>query len=223
MGAPAAAGAYSVHLLDATTETAAVFRLFLALIAHGTIEDNYYLPHTHLLAAFLRKWQCEVAHKHLLVLVTQAAIDKRVSALRAWAIGAAAQDRSMCGRLLYTCSFASWGPEVSEGGARAEWDAYGEGGAYRRDGHEHEEGSMLDPYVWPMYMWTDVPPVWAMALARVYGGLRHLDGKWEDLQKQLAYAFRSELDTLEAAGPTHVALSAPMPKFSHYDTVAVPY
>lgn len=189
------APARSLHLLDPTIETAPVFRHFLDLIEEGAFEDNYWLSHIHLLDAFFRKWDCHVANVLLLLQVVDMAICHNASPLRAWAIGACAENRQVCARVLTHCSFmAAKALEVPAEIAQA-WSTHG------------EAGCLLDPTVWPMYMWTDVPSAWAMALARTYGSHRHLLNTGRKGMEMYTTGFLEWLDKLEAAEPTHVAFA----------------
>jgi hypothetical protein len=177
-----------VALTDPAFETAVVLRLFLLLISEGEIEKNYWLPHTHHLVTFIRKWDCPIALKHLLLLLQTTATSGRASPLRVFAIAAAAESRTVCATVLRSCVF------------RCELDA----DTPQTDDWQSHGGESLNPARFPMYMWTDVPPMWSMALARTYNEAKHCI----DMGHPTAYyanTFLGWLDKLQDANATDVA------------------
>lgn len=102
-------------------------------------------------------------------------------------------------RVLAKCTFTPWSTfhHYGDGELSPEWETHGE------DGHP------LDPGQWPMYMWTDVPAPWAMALARTWGQLRDVAVQMTKVGSppgETYYTmFLRWLDKLEGAQATHVA------------------
>jgi hypothetical protein len=170
---------YTLKLDDPHFETAPVFRAFLDLVSDGTLDFKCGSPYAHLLVSFLRKWDSPVMLKLLLFLVTDAAIDHRLEPIRAFAICAAAEDLQGCSTVLRRTTFGDY------------------------DGIRAPEASD-----WPIYMWTDVPGVWLMALSRACAEHQACRGR-RDYKHLVETSFRLGLEAYRRAMPTPGILLAP--------------
>lgn len=182
--------AQTVTLLDETFETARVFRRFLALISSATVTNlgNFWMPDVLDLVAFLRKWDCDVALQHLILLVSKAARDKRVSSLRALCVAACAEDDNACVDILTYCLFREMKDDADSIGT-------GTNAMY--------SANTLDPAVWGV-LWGEVPIAYLLALAHTFNENQSDLSDDEPPGKPYADAFLIWLARTKGAAPTHV-------------------
>jgi hypothetical protein len=163
-------GARLTFLTEAGRE--AVVYLFLRLLHEGEFDNGPFIGHGQPLVAFLREWNCAIELKRLASIIAQSALPGArfpVVALRAFAVCAAAENEAACKTILSNCHF-----EETAGQERARYPSHSEYLAF--------DGASLDSSRWPLYMWTEVPAAWAMALTHAVGITnRHVEESRERL------------------------------------------
>lgn len=149
---------------------------------------NFWIPDALLLVAFLRKWDCVVALRHLVLLVSKAARQKRVSSLRALAVAACAEDDKACVDILTYCIFQE---------VRDDADSLGTGV------NALYSANTLDPAVWGV-LWSEVPMAYLLALAHTFN--ENQSDLTDDAPpgKPYADAFLEWLGRTRMAVPTHL-------------------
>lgn len=144
----------SVTFSDGVCETAAVLRLYLQLVVHGTLPMEGYLPHMRELALFLSKWDCQRAMRHMLSLLENAVRRHAVQAHHAFIVAANADHPDVCALILASVPDATWSAPK---GVQADplWSPPGE--------------SVWNPTWFNQVMYACLPKQYLFALARAYG------------------------------------------------------
>lgn len=106
------------------------------------------------MAAFLRKWSCDVALRHLVLYVKSEAIGNHVSPWRAFTVCAAADDMWAASTVLRICEFISWEDALPEDFDENE-----------KEWRLHGDDSPLASRI-PLFIYTDCPPAYPFALTR---------------------------------------------------------
>ncbi|BEJ15830.1 hypothetical protein CspHIS471_0504350 [Cutaneotrichosporon sp. HIS471] len=173
---------------DEVIETAQVFDQVLELICYGNFEDGYWIPNAWPMVAFLKKWGCDKALRDLVNILKLEAISiiSAISPLRIFAIVSIAGRDYDCREFLRLSDFGSFKYREEED-MPEEFARYG--------------GGSLNPENWPMYMYTEVNPTCAWALARAFGEHPDTDGVPGD---DFAKSFAKWHNTAEGTKPSHI-------------------